>query len=353
MGKINKKFWTAGVNPNTYIIDNEASMELKETMKENEIQHQLVPPHNHRANLAERAIQTYKSHFKAILATVDPDFPLVLWDLLIPQTNITLNLLHTARVNPKLSAHAYLFGNFDFTATPLAPPGTKVVAFSSPTVRTSWGPHGIDGWYVGPALEHYRCVDVYFPKTRSVCPVDTIKYIPHVINFPQATLEDHLRQASSDIVAILQNPPSQITTDLQSGNEITNALSILAEILQRSEKIPTLQKIKEAHNKTYPLPRVSTNSKKPLAQSTLLPRVPDSNPVLAKLGNKLHQRRQLPQSKYNLRSTTQPTSYRARAARYLLAQHIFSSPHINHIYNSDGKRLTIDDLLKGPTAEIW
>ena len=73
---INKKIEFAGVQPNTYIIDNEASLELKTAMKQEGIKHQLVPPHNHRANLAERAIQTFKSHFKAALATSDPDFPL-------------------------------------------------------------------------------------------------------------------------------------------------------------------------------------------------------------------------------------------------------------------------------------
>ena len=136
-------------------------------MNKKEIQHQLVPPHNHRANSAERAIQTFKSHFKSILATVDPDFPIAQWDLLLPQANLTLNLLRSARTNPKLSAHAYLFGNFDFSATPLAPPGTRVIALKNKNIRASWAPHGEDGWYIGPAPEHYRCVKIYFPETRT------------------------------------------------------------------------------------------------------------------------------------------------------------------------------------------
>ncbi len=36
----------------------------------------LVPPDNHRQNLAERAIQTFKNHFKAILAGVENTFPM-------------------------------------------------------------------------------------------------------------------------------------------------------------------------------------------------------------------------------------------------------------------------------------
>ena len=45
-------------------------------MKKEDIAYQLVPPHNHQANTAERAIQTFESHVKSILAIVDPDFPL-------------------------------------------------------------------------------------------------------------------------------------------------------------------------------------------------------------------------------------------------------------------------------------
>ena len=39
-----------------------------------DVYYQLVWLYTHRANLAECAIQTFKNHFKAILASVDPDF---------------------------------------------------------------------------------------------------------------------------------------------------------------------------------------------------------------------------------------------------------------------------------------
>jgi hypothetical protein len=44
------------------------------------INNQLAPPHIHRRNNAERAIQTFKNHFIAGLFSVDPNFPLKLWD---------------------------------------------------------------------------------------------------------------------------------------------------------------------------------------------------------------------------------------------------------------------------------
>ena len=159
---LNSQFAKAGAQPTTYIMDNEASTDLKDALQEEQIEHQLVPPHNHRTNLAERAIQTFKAHFKAGLASLDPDFPLREWDRLIKQAVTTLCLLRSARANPNLSAYAYLFGQFDYNATPLVPPGTKVLAHDKPSKRATWGPNGEEGWTIGPSPEHYRCIKCFF-----------------------------------------------------------------------------------------------------------------------------------------------------------------------------------------------
>ena len=87
----------------------------------------MVPPDNHRRNAAERAIRTFKNHSLSVLATCDPDFPMREWDRLLEQTLITLNLLRTSRVNPNLSAYAYLHGEHDFNTHPLAPLGTRAM----------------------------------------------------------------------------------------------------------------------------------------------------------------------------------------------------------------------------------
>ena len=73
---INNRLKKAGLKPSTWITDNECSIDLKNALTKEGIQWQLVPPHLHRANAAERAIQTWKNHFKAGLATLDPNFPL-------------------------------------------------------------------------------------------------------------------------------------------------------------------------------------------------------------------------------------------------------------------------------------
>ena len=67
----------------------------------------FVPRHIYRANIAERAIQTFKNHFKAGVSSVHPDFPIHEWDRLLPQAFLTLNLLRASQKNSKLSPYAY------------------------------------------------------------------------------------------------------------------------------------------------------------------------------------------------------------------------------------------------------
>jgi hypothetical protein len=83
-----------------------------------------------------------------------------LWDRLLPQAVITLNMLKTSRINPKLSAAIHIYGQYDFNRAPMAPPGTRIIANDTPNRRRTWAPHGQDGWYIGHALEHYRCYTV-------------------------------------------------------------------------------------------------------------------------------------------------------------------------------------------------
>jgi hypothetical protein len=66
--------------------------------------YQLVPPDIHCCNLAECAIQTFKACFLSILAGISKSFPNYLWDKLLPQTELTINLLCQSHIAPAMSA---------------------------------------------------------------------------------------------------------------------------------------------------------------------------------------------------------------------------------------------------------
>ena len=95
-------------------MDNEVSEDLKKYSEDSDIQVQLVPPHMHRINAAERAVRTFKKHFISALCIVDPLFPFYLWDHLLPQVTMTLNMLRQSWLNAGLSAYEQVYGIHNF-----------------------------------------------------------------------------------------------------------------------------------------------------------------------------------------------------------------------------------------------
>jgi hypothetical protein len=165
-----------GLKPKIMKLDNEASKLLKTYLHQQNITFKLVPPYSHRRNAAERAIRSFKDHLIAGLCSTDKSFPMHLWDRLLPQAVITLNMLRASRINPKLSASTHIDGQYDFNRAPMAPPGTSFIAHETPSRRRTWAPHDQDGWYIGLALEHYRCYTVYTNKTRGERVMELVEF---------------------------------------------------------------------------------------------------------------------------------------------------------------------------------
>ena len=94
-----------GHSVDVQILYNEVSIYLKRTIvKYWCANYQLLPPNIHRRNSAEIAIRTFKAHFLAVLAGVDTNFPKFMWDNLLLQTELTMNLLRKATLKPSMSA---------------------------------------------------------------------------------------------------------------------------------------------------------------------------------------------------------------------------------------------------------
>ena len=184
-------------------LDNEAPRALVNYCHNEAIQLEYVAPHNHRANRAERAIRTYKNHFIATLCTAHASFPLHAWDTILPQIELTLNLLRASNVNPHISAWTQLCGPYDFNRNPIAPVGTPVLVFERPENRATWSPHGKAGWYVGPALQHYRCYHVFLALTNSTRITDTLSWHPERIELPGSSPVELLTAALSDVTSSL------------------------------------------------------------------------------------------------------------------------------------------------------
>ena len=199
------KLKAANLDVDLQVLDNEASKEYKDTMINKwKVKYQLVPPDMHRRNAAERAIRTFKAHFISILAGVDLDFPSHLWDLLVPQAEMTQNLLRPCTSDPTISAWENFNGELDYNANPLGPLGIRVLIHNKPSRRKSWDMRALDGWSIGTSLEHYRCQKVVTKDSRAVRISDTVEFRHHRITTPMVTPEDRVIRSIEQLTAVLK-----------------------------------------------------------------------------------------------------------------------------------------------------
>ncbi len=84
----------SGITPKKHVLDNKVSDNMKNHICDTcKLDMELVPPGCHRRNAAKVTIHNFKALFLSILAGVANDFPPNLWDWLLPQTKITINLI--------------------------------------------------------------------------------------------------------------------------------------------------------------------------------------------------------------------------------------------------------------------
>jgi hypothetical protein len=193
------------------------------------------------------------------LSSVDPDFPLHLWDRLLPQAEITLNLLGTSRLHPQLSAAAHFHGLVDYNKAAFAPPGCKIIAHEKPGKRRTWAPHGQHGYSLGPAMHHYRCQNVYISATASERIVDTLEFFPHNYQMPQLLSTDRLIMAAQDMTDALQNPHPKVPF-ARVGDDTILALADLAAIFKL--------KLRQTPSPTPPAARPTVTQRPCLAESS-------------------------------------------------------------------------------------
>jgi hypothetical protein len=171
--KIINRMKAAGLGLKTHQLDNKASKAYKQCICQNGMMHELVPPDNHRSNLAEQAIQTFKHHFISILSGVDDKFPLSLWCALLKQTKLTVNLLRQSNVVPKISAFAHIHSHHNLKKL-FALIGCAVQVHVKPKNRRTWDTHTKAGFNLGKSMEHHRYFKIYVTKTRTTRVSDTV-----------------------------------------------------------------------------------------------------------------------------------------------------------------------------------
>jgi hypothetical protein len=165
-----------------------------------------------------------------------------LWDILLPEAVITLNMFITSKINPKLSASTHIDGQYDYNRSPMAPPGKILIAHETTSRRRTWAPYCQDGWYIGLALEHYICYTVYVNITRGERVVETVECFPENFKLPFSSTQELATQAAKELThASLHPHPAR--PFCQVGDEQALALKRLDAIFEgamRSRKSKAL-----------------------------------------------------------------------------------------------------------------
>lgn len=226
----------AGLTIHKHILDNECSEAMKQLITQT-CKYELVPPGCHRRNRAEVTIKAFKQHLISVFAGLDPDFPMTQWDKLIPQIEITMNLLRKSKEKPHMSAYEHVHGPYDYNRYPMAPIGCAVHIHNQSDKRATWAPHTQSGWYLGPSYEHYRCHKVLPKATQAVRVCETVIFKHHKYTCPQISPADYITDATQQLrqaVLKAEGIPGGAASQLEH-------LEKLTDLFRNSVKTPGIQ----------------------------------------------------------------------------------------------------------------
>ena len=195
-----------GKTPTTQRLDNESSNDLETFLKESKVKIEYVTPGIHRQNPSERAIRHAKNCIIAMCQTADPLFPAnLLFEEVVAQAEIVLNQIRPWHDDPTINAWTGLHNQqYDHLAHPLSVFAMRVVVQEKPHLRPSWAVHGKDGFYLGPALNHYRCWRIYCPDTGGTRISDSIAWLPEPYRMPGSSPLEMLTAITTDLVTVLR-----------------------------------------------------------------------------------------------------------------------------------------------------
>ncbi len=128
---------------------------------------------------------------------------MTLWDRLLPQTILTLNLLRQAKADPSMSAYQFMHGEFDYNKMPLAPLGCAVQIHESTNKQKMWDVHSLNRWYLGTSDKHYRCYTIYCTKTRAKRIFDTVFFQNCYLTQPVVMPTGAMIKAMGDLGGVL------------------------------------------------------------------------------------------------------------------------------------------------------
>ena len=147
-----------------------------------------------------------------------------MWDNLLVQTELTINLLWKATLNPSMSAWEYFNWYFYCIATPLGTIGCKIIIHTTSNKRKSWDQRGRKGFSVGPELQNYRRIQEIDSKTKSLIITYAAEYLQEYLTQPHVMEEDIITRAIHLFSVALEYVPTSICDSQLSAIEAAQTI---------------------------------------------------------------------------------------------------------------------------------
>ena len=109
----------------------------------------------------------------------------------------------------------------------MAPCGVRVLVYEQPSVRGSWAPHGVPGFYLGPALKHYRSFRTLVDSTHAERISDTLAWFPVRFRMPGSSPLELLHATIKDLSAAIEGlaaTPHRLAAERQPFEQCTETL---------------------------------------------------------------------------------------------------------------------------------
>eukprot|EP00804_Cyclotella_cryptica_P002887 CCRYP_009399-RA/>CCRYP_009399-RA protein AED:0.22 eAED:0.24 QI:0/0/0/1/1/1/2/0/735 len=234
-----------GLSPRHQVLDNEASTAYKQAILDSGMSYQLVPPDDHRCNVAENAIQTWKDHFIAVLSGTADKFPLHLWCQLIPHMERQLNLLGQSNANSRISAYAHLYRPHDYNAlfhSVWRPSCMTNPINARPTLNTA----PKDG-----------CWKIWSPTTRSTCIAATVFFKHKCLTNPSMSLANALITVAANLTHVIKHNAKAQHVGANNLQDLQRLQQLFSDTAKQQLLSPTPTKPVAPHT---PPPRVQAHS---------------------------------------------------------------------------------------------
>jgi hypothetical protein len=173
-----------------------------------------------------------------------------LWDRLLPQTILTLNLLQQSNAVSTISAWQYVHSNFDYNKMQSAPIGCAVQLHQSSEKQALWAANAIDGWYLQTSPEHYRCHVIYVKQTKSERVSDTVFFKTKYSTQPTMMPADVITKALIDLTQALKVKGKSNAKGLEQIDALKKLKNILNNVPETAP-IPREQPISPQRQVTF------------------------------------------------------------------------------------------------------